>query len=64
MLERALEIAADRNKDYFWLGVWEKNEKALRFYLRNGFYDIGTHSFFVGEDEQTDRIMRKDIAEK
>ena len=61
LLERAVEIAAGRGKDHVWLGVWEKNEKALRFYLRNGFYDIGTHSFFVGVDEQIDRIMRKDL---
>ena len=59
----------DRDLGAF-LKEWKEKEEpgryiwALRFYLRNGFYDIGTHSFFVGEDEQTDRIMRKDIAEK
>ena len=41
--------------------VWEKNEKALKFYKKNGFYEIGTHTFVMGEDVQTDYIMRKDM---
>ena len=49
------------NKQEIWLGVWEKNEKALCFYKKQGFYKIGEHSFFMGDDEQTDYIMRKDL---
>ena len=36
-------------------------EKAIRFYEKNGFYAIGTHTFIMGEDVQTDYIMRKDL---
>lgn len=61
LMDRAISIANLRKKAYIWLGVWEKNEKALRFYKKNGFYKIGTHSFFMGDDEQTDYIMRKDL---
>ncbi len=61
MMEQALHIAEARQKRYVWLGVWEKNEKALGFYHKNGFYKQGTHSFCVGDDEQTDYIMRKDL---
>ena len=61
LMKKAIEKAVDRNKKYVWLGVWEKNEKAIRFYKKNGFYEIGTHTFTVGEDVQTDYVMRKDL---
>lgn len=61
LMEQAIRIANLRKKRYVWLGVWEKNEKALRFYKKTGFYEIGTHSFFVGDEEQTDSLMRKDL---
>ena len=61
LMEQALAIASERRKKYVWLGVWEKNEKAIRFYKKNGFYKIGTHIFVMGEDVQTDHIMRKDL---
>jgi len=62
LLNKAIDIANIRKKLYIWLGVWEKNDKALLFYKRNGFYFIDKHSFFMGEDEQTDFIMRKDLS--
>ena len=61
LMEQAISVAAERGKKYAWLGVWEKNEKAIRFYERNGFYKIGTHKFVMGEDVQTDYVMRKDL---
>ena len=61
LMEQAIAIANERNKKYAWLGVWEKNKKAIRFYKRNGFYEIGTHTFVMGEDEQTDYVMRRDL---
>ena len=61
MMERAIEIATERGKKYVWLGVWEKNENALRFYRKHGFFRIGAYSFFMGADEQNDYIMRRDL---
>ena len=61
LMEQALLTAAERKKKYVWLGVWEKNEKAIGFYQKNGFYKTGTHAFAVGKEVQTDFIMRKDI---
>ena len=61
LIEQAISIATERHKKYAWLGVWEKNEKAIRFYKKNGFYEIGTHAFVMGEDVQTDYVMRKDL---
>ena len=61
LMDKAISTAVTRNKKYVWLGVWEKNEKAICFYKKNGFYKIGSHSFFIGDDEQTDYIMRRDL---
>lgn len=61
LLNTALEIAAQRGKRYVWLGAWEHNERALRFYDRMGFRPVGTHPFVMGTDVQTDYIMRKDL---
>lgn len=61
LINKAFEIAIAKKKSYVWLGVWEKNEKAQRFYKKNGFTVIGAHSFFMGEEEQTDYVMRRDF---
>ena len=61
LMERAVAMATECRKKYVWLGVWEKNEKAIGFYKKNGFYEIGTHIFVMGEDAQNDYIMRKDL---
>jgi ribosomal protein S18 acetylase RimI-like enzyme len=59
LYEKALEIARQQNKSYVWLGVWEKNLKAIRFYEKNGFVAFDKHIFMFGEDEQTDVMMKK-----
>ena len=61
LMEQAIVIAIERKKKYVWLGVWEKNEKAIQFYKKSGFYEISTHTFVMGEDVQTDYVMRKDL---
>lgn len=61
LMNKAIDVANLREKLYVWLGVWEKNDKALRFYKNNGFYVKGKHSFFMGEEEQVDFIMCKDL---
>lgn len=61
LIKKAIDTANTRKKSYVWLGVWERNHKAILFYEKNGFYVIGKHPFFMGEEEQTDLIMRKDL---
>lgn len=61
LMDKAVAVAGQRGKKYLWLGVWQKNEKAIRFYERNGFYKTGTHIFVMGDEEQTDYVMRKDL---
>ncbi len=61
MLAKAIEIAKSKNLNYIWLGVWEKNNPALRFYEKNNFKKFDTHIFKMGDDEQTDFLMKLDI---
>jgi diamine N-acetyltransferase len=59
LLNKAIEIAMEHNKKKIWLGVWEKNEHAISFYQKMGFVQTGTHSFYMGDEEQIDFIMTK-----
>ncbi len=61
LLDKAMEIAIEQNKRIVWLGVWEKNEKAIAFYQKMGFVQTGIHSFYMGDEEQTDFIMSKTL---
>ena len=61
LYEKALEIAKANNKQSVWLGVWEKNENAIAFYKRLGFVPEGSHSFYMGDERQTDIIMKKSL---
>ena len=58
MLEHAFSIAQDLEKTTVWLGVWEKNPRAVQFYKHLGFTVTGTHTFTVGNDPQTDFVMK------
>lgn len=57
----ARDTALQQSKKYIWLGVWERNEKAIRFYLKQGFVKTGSHIFKLGNDEQTDYIMECEL---
>ncbi|EJL75887.1 GNAT family N-acetyltransferase [Chryseobacterium populi] len=59
LYDQALEIAQNLKKSYLWLGVWEKNLRALNFYRKNGFIEFDKHIFRLGTDEQTDLMMKK-----
>lgn len=62
LYDKALEIAKQTNKKSIWLGVWEENPRAIRFYEKNGFVAFDRHIFKMGDDEQTDIMMRKMLA--
>jgi diamine N-acetyltransferase len=62
LLDTCEQIAKDRGKDWLWLGVWEHNYKAQRFYQKHGFERFGDHVFMMGSDKQTDWLMRKRIS--
>ncbi|PSL25612.1 GNAT family N-acetyltransferase [Dyadobacter jiangsuensis] len=58
---KAIDIARERGYAYVWLGVWEENENAIGFYKRNGFVEFDKHLFTLGDDIQTDIMMRKEL---
>jgi len=58
LYEKAVEVAVESGKTSIWLGVWEQNPRAIRFYEKNGFVAFGSHVFKMGSDEQTDILMR------
>jgi ribosomal protein S18 acetylase RimI-like enzyme len=61
LIDKAIEIARTQEKNLIWLGVWEHNMNAIAFYEKMGFGHTGSHSFFMGDDEQTDFIMMKKL---
>jgi ribosomal protein S18 acetylase RimI-like enzyme len=61
MLLHIFEMAKQEKVSFIWLGVWEKNIIAIRFYKRHGFKKFDTHPFFIGNDKQTDWLMRLDL---
>lgn len=56
---QAEQTAEELKATYLWLGVWEKNLRAVSFYTKNGFVQFDTHIFRLGDDEQTDLLMKK-----
>ncbi|HET9505222.1 MAG TPA: N-acetyltransferase [Hymenobacter sp.] len=58
LYEQALALARQAQAAYMWLGVWEENPRAIRFYQKNGFVAFGQHVFKLGDDEQTDILMK------
>lgn len=61
LYQQALSIAQTRKAPYIWLGVWEENPRAIRFYQKQGFVEFGEHIFQLGDDAQRDVLMRLDI---
>lgn len=61
LYKQALTIAVQRKVSYIWLGVWEQNDKAIRFYTKNGFEVFDQHLFKLGDKEEIDLMMKKVI---
>lgn len=61
LLETAIDFAKQNEKKYLWLGVWEMNVRAIRFYEKNGLRIFGSHPFPFGDEIQTDYLMRIDF---
>lgn len=63
LMRRVLDYARDQNADVVWLAVWERNPRAISFYRKSGFTDVGSWPFLLGNDSQTDRIMSRAICD-
>lgn len=63
LYDQAIQRAQQKQLGYVWLGVWEENHRAIRFYLKNGFVEFGKHLFKLGTDEQTDLLMKLSLTD-
>lgn len=59
LMQAALDDAGKRGSDGVWLGVWENNPRAIRFYAKFAFVEVGEHIFHVGSDAQRDLLMSR-----
>jgi diamine N-acetyltransferase len=57
LMQRALDAARELGGRHAWLGVWEHNTRAMAFYRKAGFVEIGSTHYVVGSDRQTDRVF-------
>ena len=62
MMEAARQAGVALGADAFWLGVWERNPRAIAFYIRCGFADVGAWTFTLGTDVQRDRVLQRPAA--
>lgn len=61
LMQATISEARQRDCDCIWLGVWEKNQRAIEFYKKWGFREAGTHLFSVGDDPQNDFVMELEL---
>jgi len=61
LLDFAEKYARRLDKNYIWLGVWEHNPNAIRLYEREGYKQFDTHIYTIGNDPQTDHLLRKNL---
>ena len=62
LMTACIEAMKDHGSDVVWLGVWERNPRAIAFYRKFGFVELGAHVFHVGTDPQRDIIMARPVA--
>lgn len=61
LMSAALEAMKSRGCDVVWLGVWERNPRAIAFYRKFGFVEVGTQIFPLGRDPQRDVVMARSV---
>ena len=61
LMEAAAEHAAAAGARTLWLGVWERNPRAIAFYRKCGFAEVGTHTFVLGTDHQRDLVLARPL---
>jgi len=61
LMQECIRIAKEMKRDIIWLGVWEKNDRAIEFYRKWGFEKFAEHDFVLGDDVQTDWLMSRKV---
>ena len=62
LMDACIATARELGRQTIWLGVWERNPRAIRFYEKRGFVDVGGKTFMMGSDLQSDRVMMQSIS--
>ncbi|MBB1283392.1 GNAT family N-acetyltransferase [Flavisolibacter sp. BT320] len=61
LMQAAIDIAKEKEKEIVWLGVWEHNHRAITFYTAWGFQKFDEVDFLLGDDIQRDWLMKRDV---
>lgn len=61
LMEASLRYASEKGYNWIWLGVWDRNFNAQRFYSKWGFEKFSEHIFWMGDDAQTDWLLKKKL---
>lgn len=61
LMHTCLSELRSRGSGVAWLGVWERNPRAITFYRKSGFAPVGAHVFVVGSDPQRDVVMQRSL---
>ena len=64
VMAACVEEMEGRGSDVIWLGVWERNPRAVAFYAKFGFVEVGDHVFPLGADPQRDVIMARPVVDR
>jgi len=64
LIDYCLDFAKQQQQDWIWLGVWERNDRALAFYKKWGFEKFAEHGFLLGTDLQNDFLLKKKISDR
>ena len=57
LMQAVHQVARDFEAHHIWLGVWEQNPRAIAFYEKEQFVDVGNKEYMVGPDRQIDRVL-------
>jgi ribosomal protein S18 acetylase RimI-like enzyme len=61
LMQSCIDVAKQKNKEWLWLGVWEKNQRAIDFYKKWGFEKFDETDFLLGDDMQRDWLMKRKV---
>jgi len=61
LMNACMDEMASHKSDVVWLGVWERNSRAIAFYQKFGFLEVGEHVFALGTDRQRDMVMARAV---